>query len=158
MKRILQLSVILLLGACSSHQDESLEAVFGSENEHFQGVSIGDKHVNVVKKVAGTITTDNESGIASAFDVNDVSVTVQYEFENEKLYSIQADLFFPDTAALNSFEQSLIGFYDQEFGEMTENGGFFVWHENNQVEFTLADESIEFGQPKLSLTIYNFDY
>ncbi len=41
---------------------------------------------------------------------------------------------------------------------MTENGGFFVWQEKNQVEFTLADESIEFGEPKLSLTIYNFGY
>ena len=90
--------------------------------------------------------------------MEDVAVAVRYEFDGEVLYSIQADLFFPDSSALRGFEEGLIDRYNKSYGDMTENGGFFVWQENNQVEFTLADESIEFGQPKLSLTIYNFGY
>jgi hypothetical protein len=158
MKRILQLSVVFLTAGCSSNDNETLRAVFGTGNEHFQSVSIGDKHANVLRNVAATVITNNEDGVTTAFEKQDVSVSVQYEFEDEELYSIQADLFFPDTAVMNKFEQLLINRYNNKYGALSENGGFFVWQENNQVEFTLADESIEFGQPKISLTIYNFDY
>ena len=158
MKRFVQLSIILLIAGCSTNNNESLKSIFGTGNGHFQGVSIGDKQAKVLKNVSSSIVTNNENAITTAFEANDVSISVQYEFEVEKLYSIQADLFFPDTSALNNFESLLIDYYNDKYGELTENGGFFVWQENNQVEFTLADESIEFGQPKLSLTIYNFGY
>jgi hypothetical protein len=49
--------------------------------------------------------------------------------------------------------------YTTNYGEVDLDGGFLVWQNRDsdtEVEFTLADESIEFGQPKLSLTIYNF--
>ena len=158
MKRILQLSVVLLTAGCSANDNETLSAVLGTGNGHFQSVSIGDKHAKVLRNVAATVITVNEDGVTTAFEKQDVSVSVQYEFEDEKLYSIQADLFFPDAAVMNNFEQLLITRYNNKYGALSENGGFFVWQENNQVAFTLADESIEFGQPKISLTIYNFDY
>jgi hypothetical protein len=158
MKRILQLSVVLVTAGCSANDNEALSAVLGTGNGHFQCVSIGDKHTKVLRIVAATVITNNEDGVTTAFEKQDVSVSVQYEFEDEKLFSIQADLFFSDTAVMNNFEQLLINRYNNKYGALSENGGFFVWQENNQVEFTLADEGIEFGQPKISLTIYNFDY
>ena len=148
---------MLILVSCGSTED-NLTGVIGSEKAHFQGVSIGDKHQKVIKKVVAEVVTDNETGIACEFEAEAVSVAVRYEFDDQKLYSIQADLFFTDSSTLKSFEENIIARYNDSYGEMTENGGFFVWQENNQVEFTLADESIEFGQPKLSLTIYNFGY
>ncbi len=157
MKKLVAYSIILLIAACGA-SNTSLDAILGAQNEHFQGVSIGDKHEKVSKKTAAQAITNNEVGIVCSYAFEEVEVTATYEFDGEKLYSIQADLFFPDTSALNNFEEGLIARYNNSYGEMTENGGFFVWQENNEVEFTLADESIEFGQPKLSLTIYNFGY
>jgi hypothetical protein len=49
----------------------------------------------------------------------------------------------------------------EQHGEMTSDAGFLVWKDKSsgtEVEYEVADESIEFGRPKLSLTIYNFDY
>ncbi|MGB0367788.1 MAG: hypothetical protein ACPGD8_00175 [Flavobacteriales bacterium] len=158
MRFLLLLSIAIFLAGCSAPKSDLIQTVIGSENAHFRGVSIGDKKQKVLKKTAANLVTDNEAGVATAFDANGVSVTVQYEFEDLQLYSIQADLFFADTSALNTFEHSLIEQYNSKYGELTEKGGFFVWRENNQIEFNLADESIEFGQPKLSLTIYNFSF
>lgn len=157
MRFIIGLSIILFFAACAS-PDDVLVSIIGAENSHFQGVSIGDKYSVVGKQTAASTTSKSESSIVSEFEANNASVTVKYEFDENVLYSIQADVFFADTTALDIFEKSLIQRYNNAYGELTEDGGFFVWQENNQVEFTLADESIEFGQPKLSLTIYNFGY
>lgn len=157
MKRLIAYAAILLITACGS-TDNGLNTIFGTEKGHFQGVSIGDKHQKVAKKIANTSVSSEEGLISCEYEVEDVAIAVRYEFDGEVLYSIQADLFFPDSSALRGFEEELIARYNDSYGDMTENGGFFVWQENNQVEFTLADESIEFGQPKLSLTIYNFGY
>lgn len=157
MRKILGLLIIVIVASCGS-SESSLDSVFGTEQGHFQGVSIGDEYRKVSKNVAGTTVLKDEGLIACEYEVADASVAVRYEFDGTELYSIQADLFFSDTSALKSFETLLTEQYNNTYGEMTENGGFFVWQEKNQVEFTLADESIEFGQPKLSLTIYNFGY
>lgn len=157
MKKILPLFVILIVASCGT-TDNNLNKIIGAEKGHFQGISIGDKYQKVSKKVAGSSVSSEEGLIACEYEVDDVSVSVRYEFDGKELYSIQADLFFADSSSLNNFETLLSERYNNSYGEMTENGGFFVWQEKNQVEFTLADESIEFGQPKLSLTIYNFGY
>jgi hypothetical protein len=157
MREILGLFLILLVASCSS-TDSRLNAIIGTDKGHFQGISIGNKYQKVSKRVAATSVSTEEGLIACEYEIDDVSVAVRYEFDGKELYSIQADLFFPDSNSLKSFETLLSEYYNKSYGEMTESGGFFVWQEKNRVEFTLADESIEFGQPKLSLTIYNFGY
>ena len=95
-----------------------------------------------------------------SYEANDCGIELvsQYDFDENQLYSIQADLFFPDSSELNTFQHELIAHYNDKYGDVDLSSGFLVWQESNRVEFTLADESIEFGHPKLSLTIYNFDY
>jgi hypothetical protein len=150
------LLLVLTLFSCGSDTDV-LKPIVG--DGHFRGNSIGDKY----KKVSNQVAADNpvsrsESAIGCELNVDGVELTVQYEFDGDALYSIQADMFFEDSTQLSKFQGLLIERYNSAYGEMSEDGGFLVWQENNRIEFTLADESIEFGQPMLSLTIYNFDY
>ncbi len=102
MRRILGLLVILLVVSCGS-TESSLDSVFGTEQGHFQGVSIGDEYRKVSKNVAGTTVLKDEGLIACEYEVADASVAVRYVFDGTELYSIQAELFFLDTSALKSF-------------------------------------------------------
>lgn len=134
--------------------------IMGKENAHFRGNSIGDKYEEVLKLAAADNPTSTEEGVLNCeFKIEESELLVRYEFDGEKLYAIQADIFFPDSASLHTFQETLVSQYNLAYGEVDEDGGFLVWrhrHSGTEVEFTLADESIEFGQPKLSLTIYNF--
>ena len=104
----------------------------------------------------------SSASINCELTANGSEVIVWYEFDRQRLYSIQTDIFFPDTAALAQFQRELMYRYNNRYGEVSENGGFLVWKgkagKDSQVQFALADESFEFGRPKLSLTIYNFGY
>ena len=147
---------VLTLFSCGS-ETEVLKPIMGEG--HFRGNSIGDKY----KKVSNQVKKDNpvsisESAIGCELKVDGAEITVEYEFHGDVLYSLQADLFFEDSTQMAEFQGKLIERYNAAYGDMSEDGGFLVWQENNRIEFTLADESIEFGQPMLSLTIYNFDY
>jgi len=155
--RLSLLLVIMLLVASCGEQKSVVTDVIGTA--HFRGNEIGDKREKVEKHVAAdNIVNRTEASINCELTVDEIELLTRYDFDQEALYSIQADMFFPDSSALNSFENELINHYNTKYGEVNMDGGFLVWQEEGKVEFTLADESIEFGQPKLSLTIYNFDY
>jgi len=150
--------VLLLLVGCGS-ETNLLQPIVGNENSHFRGNSIGDKYKNVLKETADDYAVSKSANdIDCELEVDESELIVRYEFDQEKLYSIQADIFFSDTSALLQFQKELIAQYNDNYGEVNEDGGFLIWQDSGKVEFTLADESIEFGRPKLSLTIYNFDY
>ncbi|MCF8276894.1 MAG: hypothetical protein K9J17_09180 [Flavobacteriales bacterium] len=161
MRALIYTIISITLFACGSETDV-LTPVVGPANSHFRGNTIGDKYQQVLKNAATDHPVPTEEGVLNCeFKAGDSELTVHYEFDQEKLYSVQADMFFPDSASLNTFENKLVERYNASFGEVQLDGGFLVWKDNSsgtEVEFTLADESIEFGQPKLSLTIYNFDY
>ncbi|MFM1875956.1 MAG: hypothetical protein RL266_1693 [Bacteroidota bacterium] len=148
--------LITSLFACGSKQG-TLDQVIGTA--HFRGNSIGDKRQKVSSNVAAdNITVQDEMAVTCELKVQETDMLVRYDFDGDALYSIQADMFFSDSTALTHFQESLIEHYNAKYGQVNVDGGFLVWQEGGKVEFTLADESIEFGQPKLSLTIYNFDY
>ncbi len=161
MRAFLYIIITVTLFGCSGSEPDVLAPIMGQETGHFRGSSIGDKYQDVLKQVAKDNATSTEEGVLNCeFKIENSELLVRYEFDQEKLYAIQADIFFADTASLNSFQQSLVIQYNSSFGEVNMDGGFFVWRHREsdaEVEFALADESIEFGQPKLSLTIYNFD-
>jgi len=162
MRTLVYIIIAVSLFACGGSKPDVLAPIMGQEKAHFRGNSIGDKFDKVLKQVATDNPTSTEQGVLNCeFKVEEYELLVRYEFDQEKLYAIQADIFFADSASLNTFEKSLVDRYNSSFGEVQLDGGFLVWKDNSsgpEVEFTLADESIEFGQPKLSLTIYNFDY
>lgn len=152
---ILTLFATLIVG-CGGGSNQ-LDDVLGKG--HFRGHNIGDKRKpieNSIKGIASLVQT--ESSLDYEQTINEVEMVAHYEFDGDELYSIQADLFFTDSSSLASFQEKLIANYNTRYGAVNEDGGFLVWQDNGKVEFTLADESIEFGEPKLSLTIYNFDY
>ena len=156
MKKLLLFSLIVVLASCGS-EESSLTDVLGSG--HFRGNKVGDKREKVEKTTAAdNIIERSEASLNCELTVQDVEMMVRYDFDEELLYSIQADLFFSDSSALNSFQDELIAHYNSNYGEVDLSSGFLVWQESGKVEFTLADESVEFGHPKLSITIYNFDY
>lgn len=148
----------LVVGLASCGTDKGqLADVLGAN--HFRSNTIGDKREKVEKAAASDNLTDRtDEAISCELKVEDIELLVRYDFDEEVLYSIQADLFFPDSSGLNRFEDELIAHYNAKYGEVDLSSGFLIWQESGKVEFTLADESVEFGQPKLSLTIYNFDY
>lgn len=160
MRTVLYIALAFALFSCSPKPDVLLP-IMGEGNAHFRGNSIGDKYEKVLKRATKDNPISTQTGVLNCeFKVEESELLVRYEFDQEHLYAIQADIFFPDSASLNSFEQTLIEKYNVSYGAVDEDGGFLVWqhrHSGTEVEFTLADESIEFGQPKLSLTIYNFD-
>ncbi len=156
MKKLVYILVAVVLVSCSE-QKSAVTDVIGTG--HFRGNEIGDKREKLEKQVAAdNIVNRTEASINCELTVDEIEILARYDFDQEALYSIQADMFFPDSSALNSFQEELIKHYNTKYGEVNMDGGFLVWQEEGKVEFTLADESIEFGQPKLSLTIYNFDY
>lgn len=148
--------LITSLFSCGS-KTSPLEQVLGEA--HFRGNSIGEKREKVLKTVSeDNITNQDEMAVSCELRIAETDILVRYDFDEDALYSIQADMFFTDSTELNRFQESLIEKYNAKYGKVDVDGGFLVWQEDGKVEFTLADESIEFGQPKLSLTIYNFDY
>ncbi|MCB9186779.1 MAG: hypothetical protein H6601_08540 [Flavobacteriales bacterium] len=156
MKKLVYIIVAIALVSCGE-QKSTVTDVIGSG--HFRGNEIGDKREKVEKHAAvDNIVNRTEASINCELTVDDIELLARYDFDQEALYSIQADMFFPDTSEMNAFQGQLIKHYNAKYGEVNMDGGFLVWQEEGKVEFTLADESIEFGQPKLSLTIYNFDY
>jgi hypothetical protein len=153
--------IAITLFSCGT-EPAVLSPIIGSGTGDFRGSSIGDNYERVLKNAATDNPLVTEEGVISCeFQVENSNLVVRYEFDEEKLYSIQADIFFADTASLSSFFHSLEDRMTSQHGDMSSDGGFLVWKDKSsgtEVEFTLADESIEFGRPKLSLTIYNFDY
>jgi hypothetical protein len=126
---------------------------------HFRGHNIGDKQKQIENGLKGVESmSQTENALSYEQTIDGIELVSRYDFDQQALYSIQADMFFPDSSQLNSFQQELITHYNDKYGTVDLSSGFLVWQESGKVEFTLADESVEFGQPKLSLTIYNFDY
>ena len=158
MKKLLYILMVVVLASCGTETSQVTD-ILGSATGHFRGNSIGDKYKKVETQVAGdNVTLKNEGIIQCEFAVDQTEVLAIYEFDQGQLYSVQADLFFPDSTTRTNFQSDLVSHYNQKYGQVNEDGGFLVWQEAGKVELTLADESMEFGQPKLSITIYNFDY
>ncbi len=160
MRAVLCIIVTCTLFSCGPKPDV-LAPIMGQEKGHFRGSYIGDEYGKVLKKVAQDNPTASEEGVLNCeFVAEDAEILVRYDFDQDRLYAIQADIFFADTASMSNFQQTLVNHYNTSYGEVDMGGGFLVWRHRNagiEVEVALADESIEFGQPKLSLTIYNFD-
>lgn len=163
MKYILFGIGILLMAVGCGPETDSLQPILRSGKAHFRGNSIGNNYKNVLKNATkdGVVQKD-ENLILSEFRAGESEVVVGYEFDQKKLYSIQADVFFADSIKLREFQDALMIRYDNSYGKVNEEGGFLTWRNRGssgvEVEFALADESIEFGRPKISLTIYNFGY
>lgn len=154
------LLALLILFSCNDGSD-TLTPIIGNTQSHFRDVSIGDSFKKVQKRLVKDSLLLVEAGILSSeLRIKEMDLLVRYEFDQDYLYAIQADIYFTDSTHLHAFEKSLIEKYNNAYGEVVEEGGFLVWQQqksNTEVEFTLADESFEFGQPKLSLTIYNLN-
>ena len=156
MKKLVYIIAAIVLVSCGE-QKSTVTDVLGTG--HFRGHNIGDKRKpveNSLKGIESLNKTENSLNYEQLID--GVELVSRYDFDEDALYSIQADMFFPDSTELSRFQESLIEHYNTKYGKVNVDGGFLVWQEDGKVELTLADESIEFGQPKLSLTIYNFDY
>ena len=156
MKKLTYILFAIVLASCGE-QKSTVTNVIGTG--HFRGHNIGDKQNQIENSLKGIESLNRtENSLNYEQTIAGVELVSRYDFDQEALYSIQADMFFPDSSDLNSFQDELVNHYNSKYGKVNMDGGFLVWQEEGKVEFTLADESIEFGQPKLSLTIYNFDY
>jgi len=162
MKQSLTYLLVLVLAVGCQTDTDVLKPILGDETAHFQGNSIGDQF----ESVKGKLTVDNALIEANSIfyeqPLDDMELGVNYDFDENRLYSIQVDLFFAEEPSLALFEKSLSERYTGAYGKSEMSAGFKIWNQQMndslKIEYMLADESIEFGQPKLSLTIYNFEY
>lgn len=153
--------MILALLGCASEEDVLIDVV-GHQGSHFRGSDIGDAYETVHGRLLEDgLQTEESDELTAVHRKGGMEMTTRYEFDAGELFAIQADIFFADSARLNHFRQALTSRYNATYGEVTEEAGFLVWQQlhskNEDVEITVADESFEFGQPKLSITIYNFE-
>jgi len=85
---------------------------------------------------------------------------VSYEFELDTLHTIQADWFFVNIVAMETFQEEVRTSLDTRYARQEGDGDYEVWHSvranGRMIEFTLLDASIEYGRPVLSLTIHKF--
>lgn len=161
MKRVyLALLIFAFCYSCNSGSDVTT-AIVGSTG-HFNGNSIGNTKEMIMSNLSALEIQEEGKSIVTDQSLDGLELVTRYDFDQNVLISIQADMFFFEEASLKIFEQQLGDRYTKRMGESEEESGFKIWklqaNDTLNIEFTLADESIEFGQPKLSLTIYNFDY
>ena len=159
-KSILSLLLIALSSCEKTHI--TAESIMGFRDQ-FRGISIGDDLEQVLTELdCAEITpySNNNIGGFSELDKN-ASLDISLELEEEILVAIQADVYLPDQAEAIRLMDDLGNLLSSRYGEREVRSGFQVWLDRagkiQATEFALADETLESGSPKLSITIYNFE-
>jgi len=160
-KLISYLVVLVILPGCSQ-EALTAESVMGIRNQ-FRGIGIGDELRKVLTELdCDEVSPQNPNRIEGVADFgHGATMQVSLELEQKALVAIQADIFLPDQAETLRLMDDLSVLLSSRYGEKTTRGDFSLWLDQagkeNPTEFALADESAEYGTPKLSITIYNFE-
>ena len=159
---IRKLSYLLLLLACASCGGSELtsEDVIGTSG-HFHGAVMGDDIELTRQHLEPFLVNDNSVLIGILEKGPDRSVNYRLEFSNEELVAIQLDIFTRDEAEKLRLTDDIMQTLNKRLGGSIARSGFHLWQDTfspqRSVEYAFADESAEYGIPKLSLTIYTFD-
>lgn len=174
MNKYLQLSFlavfVILLSACSKRME--VKDIIKTEQGHFRGINIDDSPERVLSMEDSTRLTDrNRANSYLYYDFamkkkgstkNANSFTVAYNFEDEKLYEIQVDIYIEDQSDCQHIYESLIELFNMKYGENTKDEDYLVWNtkspDGDNISYELVDESSQYKSGKLSLTIFNVDY
>lgn len=164
------LVLVCLISACTKRV--ALEDVIKSEQGHFRGLSIDDSPEKVLASEDTTKLVDrNRSDTYFYFDFplkkkSEVkganSLTVAYNFEDGKLYEIQADIYLESESDCEHIYEELIALFNKKYGKYITDEDYLVWYtkleDGDSISFELVNESSEYEAGKLSLTIFNVDY
>lgn len=170
----LLLGILLLIGVlvsgCTKHLE--LKDVIRTEQGHFRGVSIDDSPEMVMAiedstKLADRNRTDTylyyDFPLKKKSEIKGAnSLTVAYNFEDGKLFEIQADIYLEDIGDCNHIYEQLIELFNRKYGDYVTDEGYLVWKTQlsggDKISVELINETSEYKVGKLSLTIFNDDY
>lgn len=161
---------VVLLSACSKRME--LKEIIKTEQGHFRGINIDDSPEKVLSIEDSTKLADrNRVNSYLYYDIpmkkkgttkNANSFTIAYNFEDEKLYEIQVDIYIEDQSDCEHIYEGLIDLFERKYGPHTKDEDYLVWNtrtsEGDNISYELVDESSQYKSGKLSLTIFNVDY
>ena len=153
---------IIFLSGCAQELITA-DSIIGNQNQ-FRGISIGNDLEEVLTSLDCPEITPYSNERIDGFDElgENSTLEISLELEEEELVAIQADVFLPDQAEALRLIDELNDLLSSRYGKPDYRSGFTVWLDqagiDQPTEFALADESLESGNPKLSITIYNFEH
>ncbi len=161
---------IVMLAACSKQIE--LEEIIKTEEGHFRGINIDDSPEKVLSMENSTKLADHSrSNTYLYYDIpmkkkgntkNANSFTLAYNFEDEKLYEIQVDIYLENEGDCQHIYEGLVDLFSRKYGPSTQDEDYLVWNtrldDGDNISYELVDESSEYKSGKLSLTIFNVDY
>lgn len=158
-RKLSYLLILLAFIGCGGNELTS-EDVIGTSG-HFHGAVMGDDLETTRQHLEPFLMNDNSVLTGILEKGPDRSVVYRLEFSNEELAAIQLDIFTKDEAEKLRLTDDIIHTLNKRFGQSLSRSGFYLWQDtfspHRSVEYAFADESAEYGIPKLSLTIYTFD-
>lgn len=161
---------VVMLSACSKRIE--LKEIIKTEKGNFRGINIDDSPEKVLSMEDSTKLADSNRGNTYLYyDIpmkkkgttkNANSFTVAYNFEDEKLYEIQVDIYIEDQGDCQYIYEGLIDLFSRKYGPSTQDEDYLVWNtstkDGDNISYELVDESSQYKSGKLSLTIFNVDY
>lgn len=138
------------------------ESIMGLQ-EQFRGISIGDNLEEVLTELdCAEVTPYSNDRIGGVNELGKNStLEISLELEEELLVAIQADVFLADQAESIRLMDDISELLTSRYGPGTNRSDFKVWLDQagkiQPTEFAVTDESLASGEPKLSITIYNFE-
>ncbi len=137
-------------------------STLGDDRSHFRGSSIGDPIDDVLRREPiDSVVFSIPKQVVYSFGSDTIVQQVSYEFENDTLYTIQADWFFLTAEMLLRVQDQIRASFDTRYVRQMGEGDFEVWQavraDGSMVGFTLMEATTEYGRPVLSLTVYRFD-
>jgi len=164
------LFLIIILNACT--KPVQLINITKNENGIFRGIDIGDSPEKVMS-LEDSLTLKDKAR-ANTYLYYDIPVkvrggtkgansfTIAYNFEDEHLYEIQVDVYLESEDDCQRIYKDFITLYNKKYGKYIKDQDYLVWNtksaEGDNISIELINESNEYKDGKLSLTIFNTDY
>ncbi|HEV7231366.1 MAG TPA: hypothetical protein VGO45_08570, partial [Bacteroidia bacterium] len=141
-----------------SYTDSVIVRIFGSDTGLFRGVSLGMTLPQVKTLQKGKPEEEEEDYLSYSFGFKDtLQGNYYYNFE-EGLDEIGIDIYREKQKECNWIFDRLKTYFTKKYGPFRSENRLLIWHVNNQgkegAEVTLADESLDYGYGKLTVTIF----
>ncbi|MBN8695357.1 MAG: hypothetical protein J0L87_02400 [Bacteroidetes bacterium] len=160
---------ILLMQSCSEPKSELaqygpvFEQVMKSDAGVFRGFALGDKQDTIQKTESSQPIEADDGYLYYEYGMDTLgSYNVAYNFEENELSEIQADVFITNSASTETVYDGFKKYFDQHYGVCEDHMGFAVWTVKSgkygDVRINLSDESADFtvenNPGKISIWIY----
>jgi hypothetical protein len=168
MKKILKwfslffLLVVLACGSPPVEKEPALEAtdfIGQKENGIYRGIDIGLTNESFSSSLRDSVLEQSDSLVKSFFVIDKggrvCEVVTHFSFDVYGLFEIQSDIFPPTDSVSKVITDMLQAELTLRYGEFARLGNTMRWttnsERNNIIEISLSNESIDYGEPFVSL-------